>query len=339
MTDAPELHCSACDAPMQPGDRFCEQCGSRSTVAPDRDGAPPMEAAGCHVCGAPADRIDRDGYCGACGALARHPAPRAEQDLLSAAAVSDQGRSHRRNEDAFFLNVNGDRNAAAVVCDGISSAAASNVAAQRAAAAAGDVLAAAITDGKADPRDSILGAISAAHEASARVVATTRMDRDAPSCTLVAALCRDGEIVIGWLGDSRAYWLADGESRQLTVDDSWAQEQTELGLLTSQEAERDPRAHAITRWVGSDAPGGPPNIETLSPATPGRLILCTDGLWNYLAGPDELTELIAQLPSGAGPVAIARSLADVAMTRGGRDDITIAVVDVEPPNPSEKDPT
>ena len=45
-------------------------------------------------------------------------------------------------------------------------------------------------------------------------------------------------------------------SSQLTVDDSWVQEQVASGQLSEAEADRHPRAHAITRWVGADAPGG-----------------------------------------------------------------------------------
>ena len=58
---------------------------------------------------------------------------------------------------------------------------------------------------------------------------TARQELALPSCTLVCAACRDGEVVVGWIGDSRAYWLADGDARGLTVDDSWATEQVADG--------------------------------------------------------------------------------------------------------------
>ena len=62
----------------------------------------------------------------------------------------------------------------------------------------------------------------------------------------------------------------------------------------------------------------------------GRLILCTDGLWNYLSGPDRLVSLVDALPSGAAPAAIARSLTEFALECGGHDNITVAVVDIDP---------
>jgi serine/threonine protein phosphatase PrpC len=335
VSAGPELRCAACGAALGPDDRFCEHCGSRSPIAaaPSVDDARPV----CHICGGSLEELEGEGYCPTCGARPRELAPRVEVDLVVAAAVSDQGRSHRRNEDAFYVQAL-NRSAIAVVCDGVSSAASGNIAAQRAAAAAGEVLAGTIDAGASDLRDAIAGAVDAAHEASAGIIATARPDRDAPSCTLVSAVCRNGEVCVGWLGDSRAYWIVGGDAEQLTVDDSWAQEQADLGNLSLAEAEQDPRAHAITRWVGSDAPDGPPNIRTFTPASAGLLVLCTDGLWNYLSDTGELGELITALPAGAGPVAIARSLADVAMERGGRDDITIAVLDVRPANESKGDP-
>ena len=160
--------------------------------------------------------------------------------------------------------------------------------------------------------------------------ATSRADLGVPSCTLISAVCTEDEITVGWIGDSRAYWIAAGDARQLTVDDSWACEQVSLGLLGHDEAARDPRAHAITRWVGSDAPGGPPQIVVERPREPGRLILCSDGLWNYAPSADLVARLLEALPAESSPVAVARALTDTALARGGHDNITVAVVDLPP---------
>ena len=299
MTNATELRCPACQAPLAEGDRFCEGCGAR--LADDE-----IEDSGKAT-----DRI--------------------ELDLAIAAAVSDRGRVHPRNEDAFHIEVGGDGSVAAVVCDGISSASSGDVAARRAAATAGGTLAQALADRPPDPSAAMLAAIQAAHGAVARVPWTARTDRATPSCTLVSALCRGGEVVVGSVGDSRAYWIDSQQVRQLTVDDSWAEEQVAEGLLTVEEASRDPRSHSITHWIGADAPGRPPRLATLSPDLPGRLLLCTDGLWNYLTGPAQLGELVGALPSGASPAAVARALTDTANARGGRDNITVAVVEITPP--------
>jgi PPM family protein phosphatase len=297
MSEAVAPRCEACDAVLLAGDRFCEECGSR---VGDEAGADE------HV-----------------------PDGRVELDLGWAAAVSDQGRRHRRNEDAFHLEVVGD-GVVAVVCDGISSAAAGDAAARTAAATAGTALADALRGGVNDLEAATVAAVAAANEAVGAVPATVRSDAPVPSCTLVSAVSIGGELAIGWLGDSRAYWIGPDDVRRLTVDDSWAGEQVAAGLMSAEEAERDRRAHAITRWVGRDAPGGPPGVVIARVDAPGRLVLCSDGAWNYASSPHALARLVQRLPTEAAPAAVARALADMALERGGHDNITAAVIDLAP---------
>jgi PPM family protein phosphatase len=287
--------CDACDAPLVAGDHFCEECGARVGDAP---------AEHEHV-----------------------PEGRIELDLGAAAAISDQGRVHHRNEDAFHLELVGDV-VVGVVCDGISTAASGDVAAQTAARTVGEALAGAVRGGARDLASATAAAIAAAHDAVGAVpAATRRTDVAMPSCTLVCAVCRADEVAVGWLGDSRAYWIGDGDARQLTHDDSWAGEQVAAGLLSAEEAARDKRAHAITRWIGADAPDGPPGFVAERVRSPGRLILCSDGVWNYAASPASLAGLLDNLPAEASPAAVARALAELALERGGHDNITAVVVD------------
>jgi len=294
MTSETALTCPACGAPRHAEDRFCEQCGAQ---------------------------------------LAGEPSPAATRtalDLGLAAAVSDQGRVHHRNEDAFHLEVFDGPSVAVVVCDGISSASAGNVAARDAALAAGTVLAKAAADPTRDAGQAMLDAIEAALTAVLHVEWTTRTQRVDPSCTLVSALCRGPRAVIGWVGDSRAYWFDAVDARQLTTDDSFAEEGIAKGLLTPEQAAKSPFLHSITNWVGPDAPERPPRMVELNPERRGRLVLCTDGVWNYAPGADELGRLVGELPADATPAAVARALADMANARGGHDNITVAVVDIDP---------
>lgn len=292
MTDTTALTCPSCQASLGEDDRFCEQCGARL--------AEPEEET--------SDRI--------------------ELDLIVAAAISDRGRVHRRNEDAFHLEIAGEHAVSAVVCDGISTASAGDVAARDAAKAAGTVLASAAADRSIEGTAAVIESFHAAHDSVQKVRWTTRTDRGMPSCTLVAALRRQQEIIVGSVGDSRAYWITRHGLRQLTVDDSWATEQVADGVLTFEQALGDPRAHSITNWVGPDAPERHPRLTRLVPDQPGRLLLCTDGLWNYMASEDELAEQIEALPEGASAAAVARALTETALLRGGRDNITVAVIDV-----------
>ena len=299
MSETTAMRCDACDALLVAGDRFCEECGARVGDEPAEDE---------HV-----------------------PEGRIELDLGGAAAISDQGRVHHRNEDAFHLELVGDA-VVGVVCDGVSTAASGDVAARAAARAAGTALADAVRAGSDDFEAATVAAIAVANAAVGEVpAATRRTDVAVPSCTLVCAVCRAGEIAIGWLGDSRAYWIGADGAQQLTLDDSWAGEQVAAGRLSPEEAARDKRAHAITRWVGADAPDGPPGFLVTQVRAPGRLILCSDGVWNYTASPGALAGLLDNLPAEASPAAVARTLAEVALERGGHDNITAVVVDRAPP--------
>ena len=316
MSEALEIRCGSCGTPAEPEDRFCERCGARLLEA-ERD------EDRCRVCDAPRAKIDSEGFCSVCGA--RERVDRRELDLVTAAVVSDRGRVHHRNEDAFALEVMDDGSVAAVICDGISSASAGDAAARTAAEAAAAVL----TGGAADV-DQLVAAIGAAQDAVAEVGWTTRAGRGMPSCTLVSALWRDGELAITSIGDSRAYWVDIAQAHQLTVDESWAQEQIEQGVLTPEQAFSDSRSHSITNWIGADAPERIPRVSRTAPDAPGKLVLCTDGLWNYLADAAELHELVSALPADASPAAVAESLTETALARGGRDNITVAVIEIEP---------
>ena len=322
MSGGVKLRCVACEAPLLPEDRFCESCGSR--LPEDAGGAD-----ACRVCGA-SDATDADGYCTVCGARERPAGDRVELDLARAAAVTDRGRVHRRNEDAFALELVGERRMAAVVCDGISSSSAGDAAARSAADAACAVLAGALTQADCDPGAATREAVASAHAAVHDVPWTTRVDRDTPSCTLVCALWREDTIAIASAGDSRAYWIGSGGARQLTVDDSWAESQVAEGTLTREEALADRRAHSVTNWIGPDAPAPVPRLELMRPSEPGRLLLCSDGFWNYVPEATGIGELISALPQGAAPAAVASALTDVALGRGGRDNITVVVIDVDP---------
>jgi serine/threonine protein phosphatase PrpC len=315
--------CRTCGASLLAEDRYCERCGTRVRTAPEVD----RSDHGCSACGAPPEAIGVDRYCSRCGVRQRG-ADRREIDLAVAGGVSDRGRVRRRNEDALYMQRVGESSVVAVVCDGISSSLSPDVAASLAADAGGQVLAAALLDGTSTLASATTDAIRAAQQAVLEVPWTSRSDLDYPSCTLVSAACRNDELNVGWVGDSRAYWIAGESSCQLTVDDSWAQEQVGAGLLSAQEADADSRAHTITRWLGRDAPDQDPQLVTIRPTESGRLVLCSDGLWNYAPDAATIAALLDGLPSGAAPIAAARALADNALGAGGHDNITVAVLNV-----------
>jgi serine/threonine protein phosphatase PrpC len=290
---------------------------------------------GCPVCGAPG--LAGDTFCEACGAevgAARDTARRhAEIDRGTVAGITDRGLVHRRNDDAVHVESTGTGMVLAV-CDGVSASTGPEVAAQVAAAELGRSAADALRRREGDPDgwDPALVVREAIGRAVETVVAIPWMDggsRDAPSCTVVLAVWDGIELTVGWLGDSRAYWVDERECRQLTVDHSWAEEQVSAGRLDRESAEADSRAHAITRWAGADAPADPCPIVSFRPSRSGRVIVCTDGLWNYTPMPDDLGRLVAA-QRDATPSTLARSLVRHALARGGHDNVSVAVADIVP---------
>jgi len=283
----------------------------------------------CSICREPAAAVT-DRFCELCGARLHPPsadvADRVEVDLDGLAGVSDRGHVHLRNEDAMALGRRPEDGSAttlaAVVCDGVSTVRRPELASHTAATVALDALLACGAD-----VSGMTAAVAAAADAVARLAPGVP---DAPSCTLVAAAVdtATATITVGWVGDSRAYWLAEnGDARLLTADHSWAAEMVGAGILDAASAMRDPRAHAITRWLGGGS-APEPGVTTLSPAGPGVLLLCTDGLWNYEPEAVDLAALALPVLSLAGPRAAADALTAHALDAGGRDNITVVCIPI-----------
>jgi serine/threonine protein phosphatase PrpC len=292
-------------------------------------------AIACPQCGVVAPVADR--FCEACGARLAPVADgdstgdRREIDAGVAGGLTNTGLVKSRNQDALYLQQLGN-SAVAVVCDGVSSSVGADAAARVACAAAGRSLVATVDD--ADPERAMRAAVTVAQRAVLGLPYARGGELAAPSCTFLAARW-DGQVVtVGSVGDSRAYWVDDDRGRRLTEDDSWVQEQVDAGTMSEAEAEAHPNAHQITRWLGADAPDGPPDIVTFAPDRRGRIVVCTDGLWNYLAGADDLAQRVR--PVGRDdvgrrtPLEVARALVDHALASGGHDNVTVAVIDIAP---------
>jgi serine/threonine protein phosphatase PrpC len=173
-------------------------------------------------------------------------------------------------------------------------------------------------------------AFRAAHTAVAALPWMRTMSGDPPETTIVAALRQGPRILAGWLGDSRAYLAGPERLRPLTQDHSWINEVVSAGKMTEEEAVQAPQAHCITRSLGGPGSGAgdEPSLLTIDLVEPWQyLILCTDGLWNYVPTSEEFRDLVRRRPPG-GALALARFLVDYALERGGRDNITAAVLDL-----------
>ncbi len=308
-------------------------------AAESADSADDLQQQRCTACGQGAYV---DGYCDHCGAPAPDPRDHfTEAPAEWVAGVCDIGRRHTRNEDAMALSADADHGSRAVlvVCDGVSMATDSHIASLAAAQAARTVLDQPLPRGAGTAQAWEAGAARAmtraVTEANAAVKAAVLDEVDnPPSCTFAAAIIEDHTIVAGNVGDSRCYWLPDSPdepAQQLGRDDSFAHEQMVRGM-SREEAETGPYAHSITRWLGRDAPEDlTPHLVTVEVLTPGWLMVCSDGLWNYWSEAEELRDLLRANLEKLGTsdlLAIAQALVDAANERGGRDNITVALARV-----------
>jgi PPM family protein phosphatase len=321
------MNCHQCAGVITAEDRFCEECGANLTTD-----APTSELAGCQKCGAAASEIDADRYCNKCGhrqveiaddRIELQPAP-------NLSGVSDRGRRHHQNEDAIALSIIDSQttNTVLVVCDGVSSSQQPELASQAAVKACIQAIELAISAG-IPPEAAITQGVAQALIAVANIPFDPDAPHDPASTTIVTAIVRNNLVTIGWLGDSRAYWLAPDRSLQLTQDHSWLRDAIDSGIDPA-EAEKSPYAHAIVRWLGADVSTeeAKPTIATFTIPAAGYLLLCTDGLWNYAPDPAYLHHLIHQI-NDPNPLAIARHLVHYANQQGGQDNITVGVLAVD----------
>ncbi len=242
---------------------------------------------------------------------------------LSLAACTDVGLMREQNEDTYQLFRSGEVSIA-VVCDGVSASRDAHVAADIASRTACTFLAEHLANNAAETMEA---ALRAAH---AGICAVYQERGGEPlGTTLVAARVDGRRITVGWVGDSRAYFVGRDEAVLLTHDHSWFNEAIAAGT-TPEEAVRSPFAHALTRCLGplegGDAWHAEPEVIDVEVSVPGYVILCTDGLWNYAASPEEIAEIVAPVYGRAGEMT--RALSAVALARGGQDNVTVAVVEV-----------
>ncbi|MDE3722544.1 protein phosphatase 2C domain-containing protein [Nocardiopsis sp. N85] len=309
---------------------------AREKVVPDwppPSGAGPVQPTNPDLCVWCPGRV-LDGYCEKCGFLQPTGRDHVEVRARTVVGVSDRGLRHRRNEDAMAIRVVPDDSphapgvVCAVVCDGVSSSPRSDEASRITAETGATVLVEQVRRG-VDAREATGVAMTRAAEA---VAAIAESPSSAPACTFVSAVVDPvaGTVTVGWVGDSRAYWLSGGPSSSasalLTRDDSWSEAMVQMGALSREEAMRSANAHALIAWMGADSGEIDAHISTVTPTGPGTVLLCSDGLWNYYPEARALTEVVPG--AGTRPLEAARTYVRLALEGGGKDNITVVVVPV-----------
>lgn len=230
---------------------------------------------------------------------------------------TDTGRQRQANEDALLA-----RSPLFVVADGMGGAQAGEVASQTAVRAFEEGL----------PDGALEQVLAERVKVANRVIhdqAHSDPNLAGMGTTITAALVdmSGDRVVIGHVGDSRAYRIRDGIIQRLTRDHSLVEEMRRRGQITAAEAEDHPQRSIITRALGPE-PDVDVDVQTVS-AEPGDLfLLCSDGLTSMLDD-DVIREVILSADSLDGAI---RQLIDAANAAGGRDNITAILFQVEDPS-------
>jgi serine/threonine protein phosphatase PrpC len=241
---------------------------------------------------------------------------------FSVGAFSDVGRSRDDNEDAYVVD---ERLVLFAIADGMGGHRGGEVASWTAI----EALRAAVANGNA-----INLAISKANEA---VIERAAGDPEVAGMgtTMTAVVPAAGRtVLIGHVGDSRAYLLHDGTLSRLTDDHSLVEEMVREGRLTHEQAESHPRRNIVTRALGQEH-DVEVDLYTLEVSPGDRILLCSDGLTVMVRDRD--VERIVRGESD--PQRAVELLVDAANEAGGEDNITVILLDVleveeaAPPDP------
>ncbi len=260
-------------------------------------------------------------------------------DLTDAAAArgdvacaSHIGLRHETNQDAAALGIDGSgHHIVLVVADGVSSTEGAEECARVASHTARDYLTATMDQGLPINDDDTVTLFERTFQKTHEAVVSGSGPIGA--CTLAVAVATHDRIVVGNIGDTRTYWFPDdGDPVRLSIDDSMAQAQMDLGL-SREEAERGMGAHAITKWIGASATDVAPRVMAYQPQQSGWLLVCSDGLWNHVPDAGDFARLMADPVSKAhtddhghaSPAGVADGLIAYANNCGGHDNITVAL--------------
>jgi len=141
--------------------------------------------------------------------------------------------------------------------------------------------------------------------------------------TLCLIVLRNDEIVVGNVGDSRVYLVRKGEIKQLSTDHSYVGMQQKFGLISEQEAKLSDHRNILTRCVGQE-PVARVDVESTTAFKGDRIVLCSDGLYAYIADVE-----IADIVSRFSPSQACRQLVALAEQRGTDDNLSVQVLQID----------
>ncbi|MGB6974046.1 MAG: Stp1/IreP family PP2C-type Ser/Thr phosphatase [Terracidiphilus sp.] len=234
---------------------------------------------------------------------------------LEVVALSDVGCQRTNNEDSYGIDADA---GLFVVCDGMGGMAAGELASSKAVKALMEHFSQTAKEQAAEGRlrASILHANRQVFE-----LAQSQQDLRGMGTTMVTAHVEGRRLLVGNVGDSRAYLLRGCDCVQITQDHSFVAEQVRMGSMNPEQADSSPYQSLITRAVGS-AREVEPDIFTSGLEPGDMLLLTTDGLTRYADGP----AIAAILQASADLATACQRLIDTAKSRGGADNVTCLLI-------------
>jgi PPM family protein phosphatase len=245
---------------------------------------------------------------------------------IEAASLTDVGRQRSNNEDSYlYWEPDSDddflvKGRLAVVADGMGG----YEGGQEASRLAVETVRSVYDNGfDGDPQDTLIHAFETAHQNIQRfALEHPQFYGMGTTCTALSIV--DRQLCFAHVGDSRLYLIRAETISRLTRDHSYVGRLVESGIVRSEDAESHPQRHILTAALGSGREVTPHTPDQPYPLEKGdALLLCSDGLWGVVGDSD-----LAHIAQTNPPAEACRKLVNLALERGGPDNITVLVLRV-----------
>lgn len=236
---------------------------------------------------------------------------------------SDIGRIRMANEDRSWAGVTSGGLTMAIVADGMGGHQAGDVASQLAVDAFREAMEPLQAGASAEEAQRCLReAIARANEVVYDMASRNEQYHNMGTTVVAALFIEESLLVIGHIGDSRAYRISSGSAiTQLTEDHTLVNELVRSGQISAEEAAHHPRRNVLTRALGTDDEVEL-DVQTFDWSGDDILLLCSDGLSGMISDEDILQAVSAQ----ASLDEKADRLISMALAAGGDDNITVVLL-------------
>ena len=230
--------------------------------------------------------------------------------------LTHRGKVRKQNEDAYFLS-GGTYPVVALIADGMGGHSGGRLASSMAVNYMANQLS------KIDLNQLTYKELKQLLEDTSRVVWKESLSDkvlENMGTTMTAAIILENRVIIGNIGDSRAYMMRAETLDQITTDHSYVQYLVEKGILMQDEAETHPYKNIITRAIGMETVSA--DVFVTAFQSGNVLLLCTDGVSNFISK-KELEEIIRTADTAKQMVFKMKSMT---LERGASDNFTAVVV-------------